>query len=110
MEVDTAQQQLYNPIAVLTRYVNQRNKPTAREQKEKHTLEGLNILSLKLNAAYPLQQKDADTTKENINSITNKFQQYILARGKKTLARANTLQVLQICKAWRIEGRGAEVL
>jgi hypothetical protein len=55
MEVNTTQQQPYDPVAVLTRYVNQRNKPTTREQKEKHTLEGLNILSSKLNAARPLQ-------------------------------------------------------
>jgi hypothetical protein len=41
MEVDTAQQQLYDPVADLTRYVKQRNKPMAREQKEKHTPEGL---------------------------------------------------------------------
>jgi hypothetical protein len=74
MEVDTTQQQPYDPVVVLTRYVNQRNKPTTREQKKKHTLEGLNILSSKLNAARPLQQKDVDTTKENINGITNKFQ------------------------------------
>jgi hypothetical protein len=108
MEVDTAQQ-LYDPVAVLTRYVNQRNKPTTREQKEKHTPEGLNTLSSKLNTARPLQQKDADTTKENINGITNKFQWYVPARARKTPTRANTSQVLQIRKARRMEGRGAEV-
>ena len=110
MEVDNTQQQLYDPVADLTRYVKQRNKPTAREQKEKHTLEGLNILSSKLNIARPLQQKDAKTTKENINSITNKFQQYILAGSKKTPTRPNTSQVLQIRKTRRIERSSADVL
>jgi len=35
MVVDTAQQQPYEPVAALTRYLNHRNKPTTREQKEK---------------------------------------------------------------------------
>jgi len=109
MEVDTTQQQLYDPVAVLTRYVNQRNKPTAREQKKKHTPEGLNILSSKLNAARPLQQKDADTTKENINGITNKFQWYVPAGARKAPTRANTSQVLQIRNTRRMEGSGADV-
>jgi hypothetical protein len=77
MAVDTAQQQPYNAVAALTRYLNQRNKPTAREQKEKLTPEGHNALRSKLNAARPLQQRDADTTKENINGITKKFQRYV---------------------------------
>ncbi len=109
MEVDTTQQQLYDPVADLTRYVKQRNKPTAREQKEKHTPEGLNILSSKLNTARPLQQKDAETTKENINGITNKFQWYVLVGARKTPTRANTSQVLQIRKTRRMEGSGADV-
>jgi cell division protein FtsN len=37
--VDTTQQQPYDPIAALTKYLNQRNKPTAQEQKEKLTPE-----------------------------------------------------------------------
>jgi hypothetical protein len=71
--VNTAQQQPYDPVAALTRYLNQRNKPTAQKQKGKLTLEGHNALYSKLNAARPLPQKDIDTTKENINSITKKF-------------------------------------
>jgi hypothetical protein len=78
MAVDTAQQQPYDPIAALTRYLHQRNKPTAREQKKRFTSEEHNALCSKSNAAGPLQEKDADTTKENINGITNKFQWYVL--------------------------------
>jgi hypothetical protein len=77
MAVGTAQQQLYDPVAALTRHLNHRNKPTAREQKEKLTPEGHITLRSKLNAAGPLPQKDADTTKENINGITKKFQRYV---------------------------------
>jgi hypothetical protein len=54
MAVDTAQQQPYDPVAALTRYLNQRNKPTAREQKEKLTPKGHNALRSKYNAAGPL--------------------------------------------------------
>ena len=78
MAVDTAQQQPYNPVVALTRYINQCNKPTAREQKEKLTPEGHNTLRLKLNAEGPLAQRDIATTKENINGITKKFQRYVL--------------------------------
>jgi hypothetical protein len=39
IEVDTAQQRPYDPVLALTRYLNQRNKPTVREQKEKLTPE-----------------------------------------------------------------------
>jgi hypothetical protein len=47
--VDTAQQQPYDSIAPLTRYLIQRNKPTAREQKAKLTPEGYNALRSKHN-------------------------------------------------------------
>jgi hypothetical protein len=45
MEVDTTQQQTNDPVSVLTRYVNQRSKPTAREQDEKHTSEELKVIA-----------------------------------------------------------------
>ena len=44
MAVDAAQQQPYDPVAALTRYLNRRNKPTAREQKEKLAPERHNAL------------------------------------------------------------------
>jgi hypothetical protein len=40
MAVDTTQQQPYDPVAVLTRYLTQRDKLTAQEQKEKFTQGG----------------------------------------------------------------------
>jgi hypothetical protein len=55
MAVDTTQQQPYDPVEALTRYLNYRNKPTAREQREKLTLKVHNALRSKLNAAGPLE-------------------------------------------------------
>jgi hypothetical protein len=46
MEFDAAQQQPDDPVAVLIRYVDQRNKPIAREQREKYTPEELSYRAL----------------------------------------------------------------
>jgi hypothetical protein len=76
MTVDNTQQQSYDPVAALTRYLNERSKPTAREQKEKLTPEGYRIQRAKLNKAS-LRQRDAPTTKENINGLMKKWKKYV---------------------------------
>jgi hypothetical protein len=50
MAVDTAQQQPYDLVAALTRYLNHYNKSTIQEQKEKLSPEGHNTLRSKSNA------------------------------------------------------------
>ncbi|CZR68052.1 uncharacterized protein PAC_17951 [Phialocephala subalpina] len=79
-----SQQQPYNDLAYLTRYLTQRSKPSSREQKEKLTAEGHDVLCSKLNAARPLQQRDINTTKENIHGITKKWKRDILYIEKGT--------------------------
>jgi hypothetical protein len=80
--------QPYDDIACLTTYLTQRDKPSAREQKEKLTADGHDALSSTLNTARPLLQRDADTTKENINGITKKFKQYTRPSNSELKVRA----------------------
>ena len=54
LPTNNAQEQPYVAVAALTRYLNQRSKPTAREKKKKLTPEGHNALRSKLNVARPL--------------------------------------------------------
>jgi hypothetical protein len=75
--VHNAQQQPYNAVASLTRYLNHRSKPSVRELKEKLSPHGHDVLCSKLNAARPLQQRDANTTRENINGIMKKWKRYV---------------------------------
>jgi hypothetical protein len=57
MEVDTAKQQPYDPLTALTRYLTQRNKPTAQEQKEKLTPEGA-MPSVPGSTQHPLYNRE----------------------------------------------------
>jgi len=70
-------QQPYDDVAYLTSFLTQRDKPSAREQKEKLTADEHDALASKCNAARPLLQRDADTTKENIYGITKKWKAYV---------------------------------
>jgi hypothetical protein len=109
--VDTAQQQPYNPVAALTRHLNQRNNPTAREQRESSLQRGT-MSSVRSLMQHAIHNREMQSPLKIISIASRRISSgtyYPPVGTRKILTRNDTPQVLHIRTPKGIEESVAEV-